>query len=303
MKMPNLDGVTRGPLLFCPIGDTTHLASLRETRDFASKIDETVSVLAVVEAPSTWERLAHRDVVDQFEEEERQAWDGTFDRWKSEIGGLDDVELRFGSSAQEIVDRAKSLKVSQIVLSAARTRTDLSIVRRVMRLTPCPVWVLRPTGTATRRILAAVNPEPDELDLNLAILEHAARLANVLDGELHAISTWELFGEQTERRSALLRSPIPQFHDLFSLREGITERGLTELCQIAWAGLDWTQHLANGPAGPYILAAVERLQIDLLVMGTVGRSGLSGILLGNTAEDLIEAVPCSMYAVAHRQTA
>lgn len=303
MTTPNLDGVTRGPLLFCPIGDTSHLASLRETQAFASKVDETVSVLAVVEAPSTWERLAHRDVVDQFEEEERQAWDGTFDRWRSEIDDLDDFELSFGSIAQEIVDKAEALKASQIVLSAARTRTDLSMVRRVMRLTPCPVWVLRPTGTATRRILAAVNPEPDELDLNLAILEHAARLANVAGAELHAISTWELFGEQTERRSALLRSPIPQFHDLFSLREGITERGLTELCQIAWAGLDWTQHLANGPAGPYILAAVQRLEIDLLVMGTVGRSGLSGILLGNTAEDLIEAVPCSVYAVAHRQTA
>ena len=259
----------RGPLLFCPIGDTTHLAALREAHDFASRVDERTSVLAVVEAPSAWERLTHGDVVDEFQRGERQVWESTFDGWRSEIDDLDELELRFGSVAEEIVDRAASLKASQIVLSAARTRSDLNVVRRVMRLTPCPVWVLRPTGTETRRILAAVNPEPHELDLNLAILEQTARLANVLDAELHAISTWELFGEQTERRRAFLRSPIPQFHDLFSLREGITERGLTELCQIAWAGLDWTEHLANGPAGPYILAAVERLDINILVMGTV----------------------------------
>jgi universal stress protein E len=303
MTTPKDDESTRGPLLFSPIGDTTHLPALQEAQNFASKVDEPISVLAVVEASSTWERLTHRDVVDEFQREQRQAWESTFDGWRSEIDDLNEFELRFGSIAEEIVERSASLKASQIVLSAARTRADLNVVRRVMRLTPCPVWVLRPTGTETRRILAAVNPEPDELDLNLTILEQTARLADVLDAELHAISTWELFGEQTERRSAFLRSPIPQFHDLFSLREGITERGLAELCQIAWAGLDWTQHLANGPAGPYILAAAERLDIDILVMGTVGRSGLSGILLGNTAEDLIEAVPCSVYAVAHRQNA
>ena len=43
--------------------------------------------------------------------------------------------------------------------------------------------------------------------------------------------------------------------------------------------------------------AVRRLDADLLVMGTVGRSGIPGLLIGNTAEDVLNAVDCSLLAV------
>ena len=37
--------------------------------------------------------------------------------------------------------------------------------------------------------------------------------------------------------------------------------------------------------------------IDLVVMGTVGRSGISGMLIGNTAERVLRKLPCSVLAV------
>jgi nucleotide-binding universal stress UspA family protein len=37
--------------------------------------------------------------------------------------------------------------------------------------------------------------------------------------------------------------------------------------------------------------------IDLVVMGTVGRSGISGMLIGNTAERVLRTLPCSVLAV------
>jgi nucleotide-binding universal stress UspA family protein len=37
--------------------------------------------------------------------------------------------------------------------------------------------------------------------------------------------------------------------------------------------------------------------IDLIVMGTVARTGIAGLLIGNTAERLLRRLPCSVLAV------
>jgi nucleotide-binding universal stress UspA family protein len=37
--------------------------------------------------------------------------------------------------------------------------------------------------------------------------------------------------------------------------------------------------------------------IDLLVMGTVARAGIAGVLIGNTAERVLRKLPCSVLAV------
>ena len=42
---------------------------------------------------------------------------------------------------------------------------------------------------------------------------------------------------------------------------------------------------------------MRRLQIGLVVMGTVARKGISGLLMGNTAEAILRSVDCSVLAV------
>ena len=37
--------------------------------------------------------------------------------------------------------------------------------------------------------------------------------------------------------------------------------------------------------------------IDVLVMGTVARGGVSGVLIGNTAERVLRKLPCSVLTV------
>jgi nucleotide-binding universal stress UspA family protein len=37
--------------------------------------------------------------------------------------------------------------------------------------------------------------------------------------------------------------------------------------------------------------------MDLIVMGTVARTGLGGLLIGNTAESVLQRVDCSVLAV------
>jgi len=41
----------------------------------------------------------------------------------------------------------------------------------------------------------------------------------------------------------------------------------------------------------------RQLDADLVVMGTVGRSGIAGLFIGNTAEMVLEQVQCSVLAI------
>ncbi len=55
-----------------------------------------------------------------------------------------------------------------------------------------------------------------------------------------------------------------------------------------------TVHLIKGQAGDVIPNLAESLEVDLVVIGTVGRTGVPGLLIGNTAETILNAVDCSV---------
>lgn len=56
-------------------------------------------------------------------------------------------------------------------------------------------------------------------------------------------------------------------------------------------------HYLNGEAVASICRATKSLSADLLVMGTLARSGLTGFLIGNTAEQVLETIDCSVLAL------
>ena len=56
-------------------------------------------------------------------------------------------------------------------------------------------------------------------------------------------------------------------------------------------------HFVIEPPDIAIMNCIEQHDIDLLVMGTVGRAGISGFITGNTAERLLPRIPCSLLAV------
>ena len=56
-------------------------------------------------------------------------------------------------------------------------------------------------------------------------------------------------------------------------------------------------HVASGAADASILNAIAGLRINLLIIATQARGGMTGVLLGNTAERLLSEVPCSIFAI------
>ena len=56
-------------------------------------------------------------------------------------------------------------------------------------------------------------------------------------------------------------------------------------------------YMLNGEAGRLIPALAAAREVELIVMGTVSRSGVAGLLIGNTAEKVLNQVDCSVLTV------
>ena len=62
-------------------------------------------------------------------------------------------------------------------------------------------------------------------------------------------------------------------------------------------GLNYRVHLIKGKAGIVIPELTENKRPDIIVMGTLSRSGVAGFFIGNTAEKIIHNVDCSVLTV------
>lgn len=56
-------------------------------------------------------------------------------------------------------------------------------------------------------------------------------------------------------------------------------------------------HLVKGHARKEIPALARQIEADLIVMGTVARTGVAGFIIGNTAEAILNQIECSVLAL------
>jgi len=174
---------------------------------------------------------------------------------------------------------------------------DVSLLRKC----PCPVWMLKPSKSRKySRILAAIDPDPmneTASELNESILELARSVAKLEKSELHIVHVWNLFGEKALRGPRFGKNEA-QIKKLLSE----TRRAHRELTEklLAKADLDESEyklHLLKGDPAVIIPKFAARHKMDLVVMGTVCRTGLPGFIIGNTAESVLNQVRCSLLTV------
>jgi len=72
-----------------------------------------------------------------------------------------------------------------------------------------------------------------------------------------------------------------------------------EICcsHTIYKNLEHQVYMLKGEAGRLILALAKAREVELIVMGTVSRTGLTGFLIGNTAEKVLRQADCSVLVV------
>ena len=56
-------------------------------------------------------------------------------------------------------------------------------------------------------------------------------------------------------------------------------------------------HVIEGDARYVVPMTARELDVDLIVMGTVARTGIAGFFMGNTAENILTQLDCSVLTV------
>ena len=147
--------------------------------------------------------------------------------------------------------------------------------------------------------MAAVDPAPsDEVKnaLNTKIMELATSLARIEGSELHIVHAWTLYGELTLEASEEVSK-----RDLTMLARETRKSHKSQLANLvekhAPDNPNDRIHLLKGNAKILIPALAKRKRIELIVMGTVNRTGLAGFFIGNTAEKVLQQVDCSVLTV------
>ncbi len=169
---------------------------------------------------------------------------------------------------------------------------------RLLRKCPCAVWLVTPAASPRfQRVLGCVNPSPgDPVDeeLNDKVIELAQSVSRYHQGTCSLVHVWSLWNERM-----LKEHMKPEEFELVKrrAREEI-ERNFTATLQRHGLSLESPGVvLLEGEPISRIAEFVKQERIDLIVLGTVGRSGIQGILMGNTAEQILNRIECSVLAV------
>ena len=287
-------------VLFVPLAARGNVAALRRVAAVTRRDDAALTVVGVIREPTHMQRLLHStDHVDAVLTADHRVMQRRLDRCVRAVDGLDLTPIiDVGDPALAVVMRSIAAEHDLLVVTSDGGSDDRATIRRLVRKSPCPVWVIRPSRAEHVRVLAAIDPEPDEQGLNQSILEIAESMAATEDSELHVACAWELFGEATLQSSAFVHVDPDEIERRRYRVEEAHRNAVADLIHEHVVDAERVEtHVLPGPAAHVIGDLVRRERINLVVMGTFGRAGISGLVLGNTAEVVLDGLQCSVVAV------
>lgn len=263
--------------------------ALEQARWLATRDGATLAIVHSWRADERWDRDDGNFVpVPPDESEARQILAKRIDAFRAE--GIDaELVLSEESPAFAIIRRVLSDEADLVLVGkraeAVHDHRKLgSVSQSLLRKCPGRVWVMKPGSDLRPRVILAAC---ERTDLGLAVLETAATLAEAFDAELHAVHALQLSMSHHMEGG----QPIQEFEaeQGNAYRVEVAER----LSAIGFAGRS-TVHVGVTSPSRAILEGVRTLGAGLVVMGTVSRHGLPGLVLGNTAERLLGCLDCSL---------
>jgi len=205
----------------------------------------------------------------------------------------------------EIIERVVNYDHDLVVMLPDRTRESRGLrgattTMHLLRKCPCPVWVDDPQAWDRRDVVVGVGPfgeNEDGGELQRTLVELGTSLAAIQGGEAHLVHAWRLEGENLMRngRVSLAKAEV----DALVAEEQVTaEAAFNRLVgNLTDKGIAVHNHLHKGDPADVISGVVDEVRPGVVVMGTLARAGLKGLIIGNTAERLLDSLEGSVIAV------
>lgn len=185
----------------------------------------------------------------------------------------------------------KATRKHGLLSSSLFTAADWHIARNSsvnLLLVKSHEWPQKPT------ILTAIGvsaKDDEHVFLSDKVAETAYELSQLLDANLH-------FANSYAGAPVQVTVEVPSFSpEIYN--KTVQERHTTQLNTLAekYKVNDTNIHVQEGLPEDMIPAICQQFDADLVVIGSVGRKGLTAALLGNTAELIIDSVDCDTLIV------
>jgi universal stress protein E len=171
------------------------------------------------------------------------------------------------------------------------TPTDWNLVRSCS----CPLlFVTHANAIKGRPIIAAIDVasvDSAHQELNEVVLNQTKRLANVLGSDVHLVHAYHRAGGTGQNAISDPLAIVPP--NIRRQEQGTGAYKLAEVNEISRENV----HLSEGAADIVVNRCASEIDAGIVVIGTVARSGTAGLLIGNTAESVLEGARSDVFVV------
>lgn len=206
------------------------------------------------------------------------------------------VNVVWEKSIQDWVNKQCARKeYAAVIKTGRRTETFLytSTDWHLLRECPAPVMIVsEKKWRAAKPIVAAVDlSSKNRIDqqLNDAVVSTAKRYADALDTKVYVVHALHI--------SAVLKELdlVDEYSHIKKLKEELQPR-VHKLARAHKLPLTAFK-LKEGPVAKVLTSEAARLKAQLVVIGSVGRTGVKGKLIGNTAEEVLGTLRTDVLAL------
>ena len=241
------------------------------------------------------EREAMRDAVTK----DRSAWLAANLKTQGQCDV--DVVVEWNNRAYEAIIHHTIKNGIDLVVIATKKHDDLASVIftptdwHLLRKCPSPVLLVKEHDWPVNgNIIAAVNvgtEDREHAQLNDKLTTIASDYANLLSGNVHLVNSYP----GTPLNIAI---EVPEF-DPDSYNHSVRNHHLEEMHHHAKRHNISSAHchVEEGMPEKVVPHVAKEIDAELVIIGTVGRVGLSAALIGNTAEHVIDELSCDVLAI------
>lgn len=165
---------------------------------------------------------------------------------------------------------------------------------KLLRTCPCPILIVNENKSwVGRAVLAAVdlgNPDKHHVALHNTLVKVANTLTRIAEGSLHLVSVYPspIFSEI--HPDSHVPGMTPEIKEIYTSACKAYEQQYPALTKE-------NIHLSAGAADIIIPQVAKEIDAAICVIGTVARTGISGVLIGNTAEAILDDLTCDILVI------
>jgi nucleotide-binding universal stress UspA family protein len=207
--------------------------------------------------------------------------------------------LRFGRAWEELSRQAIAEGHDLVIVGTRGKKTASrllfgSTAQKLIRFCPAPVWIAKPGQV---REIREVVVGTDFSDAAFAALQAAVSLVQAVPAKLWAVHALESPMDAYLRTAGVTDEAMTKYRD--RMRDDAKQKLQAQLMQTDARTLKYgvLAEVLEGSPDTVLPQFIDQNEVDLLVIGTHGRSGIAGALLGNTAERMLPYVNCSLLAI------